>query len=347
MMSTHSGTVVIVGAGSVGVVTGYDLTRAGAQVTFLVRPHRTEQLARPQALYSYDDSTVDHFSDYEVITSPTALSRHPADIVIVTLDGAALHAEAGLHLVDHIGRAYRGTRTGVVLATGGIGMRGWFVQQSGLAREQVAMGSAAALIHEVPAAGLPSDPAVDQELLASADYAYRHQSPAGFVVDDSAPEVTEALLTVYSGDGVPAAASVPADQLAVGVANLAPILAWGLLGWRPLEDVEASDPTWQLAVDAMHEIQRLPVFGAAGRAAAEQTQPATVLESFRQTAQAVRPLGYAAFNAYHHGDKVNRQDLDILEQARHLAAADRVATPALDALIERLSTNSPAPRDQP
>lgn len=41
--------VCIVGAGSMGVFTGFDLSRAGVDVTFLVRPHRQEQLARPQA----------------------------------------------------------------------------------------------------------------------------------------------------------------------------------------------------------------------------------------------------------------------------------------------------------
>lgn len=338
-MSPQPPAVVIVGAGSVGVVAGYDLSRAGSQVTFLVRAHRTEQLARPQVLYSYEDNTVQHYSGFDVITDAAELLQRPADIVIVTLDGAALRAEAGVHLTQELGRAYRDTKTGVVLATGGIHIRSWFIEQSGLREDQVAMGLATTLIHEVPAAAMPSDAAVDAALLGSADYAYRRMHSSGFMVDDTAPEVAQTLQRAFSGEGVLPAAIVSDNQITANIAGLTPILAWGLLDWRPLDEFDASDPTWQLAVDAMREIQRLSLFGDTGRSAAEQTEPAAVLESFRQTAEATRPLDYAAFNAYHHGGKVNRQDLDILDEARQEAAAEGAATPALDTLIDRLAAS--------
>lgn len=330
--------VIIVGAGSVGVLTGYDLSRAGADITFLVRPHRLEQLSRPQALYSYDDHTLQHFSGYDLITDPAALSQRNADFVIVTVDGAALRTEAGLQLVSEIGRAYRGTDTRVVLATVGIGVRSWFVEQSGLADDQVAMGGTGALIHEVSAAKLPSDPTVDEELLATADYAFRHPSRAGFRVENNSPKLTDAFTTLLAGEGVPAAVSIPEGQLGVGAAALAPILAWGLLGWRSLQEVDPADETWQIGVNSMRETQRLSAFGETGQAAAARTDPAGVLEAFRQQEQDSQPLDLAAFNAYHHGGKVNRQDIEFFEHARRLAAADGAATPALDAFIERLTT---------
>ncbi|NQX10420.1 ketopantoate reductase [Microbacteriaceae bacterium VKM Ac-2855] len=335
-MSTPSAEVVIIGAGSVGIVAGYDLTRAGAHVTYLVRPHRTEQLSHPQALYSYDDNTLDHFSAYDVIADPAALASTPADLVIVTLDGAALRSDASQQLVRAVGAAYRDSETPIVLATGGIGIRDWFVAESELTLEQVAMGSATTLIHDISAAALPVDPAVDAELLNSADYAYRRLSSVGFSVDDNAPKVAEAIVSAFESGALPAV-TVPADQTKLGVAGLAPLLAWGLLGWKPLDEIDANDSTWELGVDSMREVQSLSVFGAAGRAAAKQTEPAAVLESFRQTTQAVRPLDYAAFNAYHHGDKVNQQNLDILTHAANLAKADGLTTPALDDLIMRLT----------
>ncbi|MEU2358928.1 2-dehydropantoate 2-reductase N-terminal domain-containing protein [Streptomyces misionensis] len=73
-MSDNRPSIGIVGAGSVGANTAYDLVRAGAHVTFLVRPHRQEQLARPQVMYSYDDNTLDRFDGYDVITDPADLS---------------------------------------------------------------------------------------------------------------------------------------------------------------------------------------------------------------------------------------------------------------------------------
>ncbi|WP_353962837.1 2-dehydropantoate 2-reductase N-terminal domain-containing protein [Streptomyces sp. NBC_01275] len=44
--------VLLVGAGAMGVITGYQLQLACAEVTFLVRPARVEKLSRPQTLYS-------------------------------------------------------------------------------------------------------------------------------------------------------------------------------------------------------------------------------------------------------------------------------------------------------
>ncbi|MFD7705394.1 hypothetical protein [Streptomyces caelestis] len=189
-----------------------------------------------------------------------------------------------------------------------------------------------ALIHEVAAANLPVDPSVDAELLAQADHAFKHLGPAGFTIDDSSPKLAEAFTAVYSGNGIPAATVGPASEMAIGVA----ILAWGLLDWQPLDDVDPTNEAWQLGVTSTREIQRLSVFGPTGQAAAEQTTPDGLLEMFRQMTQLSKPLDFAAFNAYHHGGKVNRQDLDFLDDARRRADAEGLDVPALRELISRL-----------
>lgn len=335
-MTDSTPTIGIVGAGSVGVNTAYDLARAGAKITFLVRPHRLEQLARPQQMYSYDDHTLDSYSGYDVITDPAALSGKPFDFLIVTLDTASLKAEAGLTLIKEIGRAFRGTNTGVILNAVGIEVRSWFIAESGLADDQVAMANTGGLIHEVSAANLPVDPSVNEELLTKADYAFKHLGPAGFSIDDSAPKLAEVFAAVYSGNGVPAAEIAPAAAQAIGVSGMAPTLAWGLLGWRSLDEVDASDEIWQLGVNAMREIQRLSALGPAGQAAAEQTTPEGVLEMFRQMTQLAKPLDFPAFNAYHHGGKVNPQDRAFIDDARQRGEAEGADVPALRQLSYRL-----------
>lgn len=337
-MTDNIASIGIVGAGSVGVNAAYDLIRAGAEVTFLVRPHRQEQLSRPQVVYSYDDHTLDRFSGYDVLSDPAALSDQQLDFLIVTLDNAALRAEAGLTLVEEIGRAFRGTNTRIILNAVGIGVLPWFLAESGLSKDQVAMGNTNALIHEVAAADLPVDPSVDADLLAQADYAVKHLGPAGFLVDDSSPELAEAFTAVYRGNGIPAAGTASASETAIGVAILVPILAWGLLGWRSLDDVEATDEAWQLGVESMREIQQLGVFGAAGQAAAEQTTPEGVLRMFRQMTQQAAPLDLAAFFAYHHGGKVNRQDLDFVNDVRQRAEAEGQDATALRELASLLKS---------
>ena len=339
-MTSTPPSVGIVGAGSVGIMTGYDLARSGADVTYLVRPHRLEQLERPQVLYSYDDHSRHEFSGYAVATDVASFTSRQHDLVVVTLDTAAMRAEAGVQLVKELGAALRDTDTVVVLATVGLGVRPWFVEQSGMDEARVAIGSTALLIHEVARAGLPIAPTVDRQLLESSDYGFRHLTSAAFMVDDSSPRAAEIVADLYAKPEAPGAVTVPADQMAVGVAGLAPILAWGLLGWRDLAtEVDPADPTWRLGVDAMQEIQRLPQFGRAGQEAADGSSAAGVLESFSAMAGISEPLDFAAFNAYHHGGKVNQQDRDLLDHARLLARAEGLDTPALDALISQLASH--------
>jgi hypothetical protein len=84
---------------------GYLLSLAGTAIIYLVRPYRQEQLVSPQVLYSYDDNSLKTYADYEVLSNPAQLAGTSFDFVLITLDGAALRAEAGEQLVDAIGRA--------------------------------------------------------------------------------------------------------------------------------------------------------------------------------------------------------------------------------------------------
>ncbi|MHA7279849.1 ketopantoate reductase family protein [Arthrobacter sp. MDT2-2] len=324
----------IVGAGSVGVNAAYDLIRARIKVTFLVRPHRQEQLSRPQVMYSYDDNTLDQFSGYDVITDPAALSGQRLDVLIVTLDNASLQTEAGLTLTKEIGRAFHGTKTGVVLNAVGIEVISWFLSQSGLSEEQVTMGNTNALVHEVGAANLPADPSVDADLLAQADYAVKHLGPERFLIDDSSPNFAKTFAALYTANGIPVKIESGAES-AIGFSMLAPTLAWGLLNWRSPDEIDPTDETWQLGANSMREIQQLNVFGAAGKAAAAQTTPEGVLQMFRHMAQQSRPLDFADFTAYHHGGKVNRQDLDFIDDARQRAEAEGQDATALRELARR------------
>ena len=86
--------VLIVGAGALGIVTGYHLQLAGAQVDFLVRQGRLPALAEPQVLYCYDDHQLKHFDGYNAYASVMdAKSGGPYDFVVVTMDGATCRGE--------------------------------------------------------------------------------------------------------------------------------------------------------------------------------------------------------------------------------------------------------------
>ncbi len=138
---------------------------------------------------------------------------------------------------------------------------------------------------------------------------------------------------MFTADGGPSAVTITAEDAALQPATLATIAGWELLGWPELATVDAANTTWQLGVEATREIQRLSIFGPAGRTAAEQTTASTSLQSFQQLEKASLPLNFAAFNAYHHGGKVNTQDHHILRDALARGEAEGATMPALRELI--------------
>lgn len=330
--------ICIVGAGSMGVVTGYYLSLGGARVTYLIRPHRQEQLSRAQKLYSYDDNSLKTFSDYELLTDPAQLAGTAFDYILVTLDGAALRSDAGEKLVQAIGNAYRDTQTGVILGSLGIDVKSAFIAQSGLAASRVSLRLAGTLIYEVPNAKLPLHNGVSTELLHQADYGFRHLSPVGLMIDDGAPDVARAFAEVFDRNGKTKCNIMPTRDFAAMITGIAAIGAWEALDWQKLTEFAPSDETWRLGVEAMREFQRLSIFGPEAAAAAEALTPEGVHSMFVGMEHAALPLDFAGFNRYHHGGKVNVQDHQILVEALERGRGEGLDMPALSALVERLSS---------
>ena len=333
MTGSNTPSVCVVGAGSMGVITAYHLSLAGATVTFLVRPHHRERLSRPQTLYSYDDNSLKTFTGYKLLTDPTELAGTSFDFLVITLDGAALRAEAGQRLVEEIGRALRNTNTKVILGSVGIDLRSWFLERSGLAETQVTKGVLGNLIYEIGPATIPLHPGVDPDLLTKADYGYRHFTPAGFHVDLSAPQVGHEFATLYNRCGVSECGVVPVNEFKVWITYFAALAGWELLGWPVTADIDPTDETWRLGTEAMCEFQRLSIFGQTGLAASEKTNAGTLLEFFREQETGTLPLDLAAFYRYHHGGKVNGQDHQILSEALALGEAESADMPALRRLV--------------
>jgi hypothetical protein len=336
MTHSHPASVGIIGAGSMGILTGYHLSLAGADVTFLVRPHRREQLSRPQRLYSFDDNDLKPYTGYELLTDPAGLTGSSFDFVVVTLDGAALRAEPGQKVVDEIGRAFRGTSTAVILGSVGIDQRTWFLERSGLADAQVTNGGLGMWAYEAQRADMPLHDGVSADLLAQADYGYRHLSPTGFVVDLSAPQVAHEFAALYNSSGVSHCAELPIDAHKLIVSVSPASLAWELLGWPAAKDIDTTDETWQLGVEAVKEFRRLSVFGPAGIAASEETTAENVLEVFRQAELAALPMDATAFIAYHHGSKLAGQGNEVLDEAVRRGETEGAEMPALRALLKKL-----------
>jgi len=337
MTNSTASRVLIVGAGSIGMIFGYHLSLANAHVTYLVRPARVERLSRPQTLYCYDDNSLKHFEGYSVISDHAGIAEGKFDYILLTLDGASLQSEDGVKLTKAIGKAVQGTDTKVIQGSMFFDSQRWFKDVSGLRDDQFTSAYFAILAYAPNAVTLPLHGQSDPDLLAQSDLAYSDRMDVGFFIADNTPAIANGFADLYNASGVSKAAVVPAAGFAM-YANAIFALFGGceLLDWPKFSDIDPSDDVWQLAVAAMKEIQALSIHGEAGRQAADATTEAGVLEEQRAIEKKMWPLDLQAFNRFHHGGKVNTQDRAILSASLAAGRAENKEMPALRELLGRL-----------
>ncbi|WP_438853121.1 ketopantoate reductase family protein [Brevundimonas nasdae] len=326
--------ILIVGAGAMGVVTGYHLDLAGAAVTFLVRPHRLPALQRPQVLYSYDDGGLKTFSAYGCITTADALAYGCFDYMLLTLDGVALRNPEGVSLIKAIGAAALDTPTKVIIGAIGIGLKPWFMRLSGLAEDQVFNGAMSIMAYPPASVLLPLHPPTNAAHLAQADLAYVHSGEKGFIVEDSAAEAAHRFSEIYNRCGVSTCEVRPAAAFATSIPALFPVFAASdLMGWPQAEELGADPELWALTTEAVREIQDL---GGHGQGV---TTGQSLIEMWKTWQAATLPMDLQAFNRFHHGGKVNAQDQQLLLDC--VAAGQAIGQPmkALQMLVERITAH--------
>jgi hypothetical protein len=336
--------VLIVGAGSMGIVTGYHLGLAGAEVTFLVRPHRRAELERAQTLYCYDDGMLKEYGGYTLLADPADIVGRSYDFIVVTLDGTALQNQAGEHLVKTIGEAAGDTNVKVILGSVGLDLRPWFLRVSRLPGERVTNGVLAIIAYSPKVVQLPLHAPTDADLLAQADLAYAHRDEFGFGVDDSAPNAAREFAKLYDACGISTCFIKPSTQFSADIAPMFAIFAgMELMGWPALTRVCENAELWSLTVNAVKEIQGLGIHGEAGQKTQAQTTEDGLAASLAALEKDMLPLELQGFNRYHHGGKVSVQDLQILRDCIASGQAEGKDMGAVRAMVDRIE----ALRDRP
>jgi hypothetical protein len=328
--TTH---ILIVGAGAMGIMSGYHLQLAGAEVTFLVRPRHVEKLARPQVLYSYDDGSLKLFSGYRVLTDVTGADDRAYDYVIVTLDGASSRSTEGTALLNDLGNTVRDTAAVVIIGGIGLGLRQHCLDVLGVSEDRVISGWLSLLAYQVASADLPIHPPTDPRVLAQADIAYRTMTAGSFTVEDRFPAVAARFKALYDACAVSHCDVVDHEQFPVQVATVFPIVAASeLMGWPPAAQLTDDEDTWGLVVGAVSEVTSIH-----GDSLTEPTSSESLTQMLAISEEEALPLDWNAFNAFHHGGKVAQQDLELLQD--YPAAGQRQGKPmvALKQLIADLT----------
>lgn len=335
--------VLIVGAGALGVVTGYHLGLAGADVTFLVRDNRLPALAEPQVLYCYDDGELKQFSDYQSTAAVADTAQRSWNFVLVTLDGASCRSDEGSALLAALGDAIRDSDAVVICC--GMGVREHCRRTLELPPGRVLEGTMRLLSHQTGSGEFPVHPPTDPALLEQADFAYRHTgSTDGFTIVADPPGPARAFAALYDRSGVSRCRSMKPAVYTMLTRSFFPIVAvFDRAGWPDVQTLVHNKELMSLGARAMREILSLPEHGWRGKLAGLLINRRTLARTLTGMARDCLPLDYVAFTRFHHGDKVRAQNLQMMRQCADLGRASNKSMPALEQLIDGFASRDPAP----
>ena len=328
--------VLIVGAGALGIVTGYHLQLAGAQVDFLVRQGRLPALAEPQVLYCYDDHELKRFSGYGSYASVMdAKSGGPYDFVIVTMDGATCRGEEATALLADLGDAIRDTKAYAMIS--GVGVRDYCRDVMKLPDERVVEGTMGILSYQTDRVTLPLNPPTDAAKLAQASMGYKHMGKnPGFMVVGQPAAAAQAFKALYDRSGVSKAAIFKGKMFEMFAASIFVTMAqFDMKGWPHADVLAADKDLMALGSRATKEAMRLPQFGLMGKLMSLMMGPGSMAKNNAKMEAICLPVDYSAFNQFHHGGKVREQDIQVLRDTLASGRSQGRAMLALTELLER------------
>ncbi|KHK90246.1 ketopantoate reductase family protein [Novosphingobium malaysiense] len=327
--------VLIVGAGALGLVTGYHLALAGAQVTYLVRPNRMAALADPQLLYCYDDHQLKSFADYRACASVEDATQSEHDFVIVTMDGATCRGEEATALLRDLGHAIRTTNAIAVIS--GVGVLDYCKDVLGLPSDRVMEGTMGILAYQCDRTKMPIIPPTDAGKLSQASLAYRHvgKNP-GFMAIKPPKRSARAFAELYNQCGVSRCAVMDAKLFATFASSIFVTMAmFDLAGWPDAATLARDEELMTLGARATKEVMRLSRHGVAGKLGSLLVSAKSLARTNAKMERDCLPVDYSAFNAFHHGGKVRQQDLAYLQACLNAGTREGRAMPALTELVRR------------
>ena len=333
-MSSESN-VLIVGAGALGVTTGYHLGLAGAGISFLVRPARVSELQGPLALYCFDDGELKQFSDYRVAGSVAEAAQQVYDFVLITLDGAACKSQEGVALLKELGDAIRASSA--VAMANGVGVREHCRDTMQLPDDRVLEGTMGIFSYQTDRVSMPLHEPTDPAKLARSAFAYRHASgKTGFMVAGHPKAPAKAFAALYNRCGVSRCNVLPRKLYSAFTASFFPIVAsLDMAGWPDAETMAKDAEALSLSSRATKEIMSLPQFGLPGRLASLMMGPKAVAKNLLKSEKSCLPMDYIGFTRFHHGGKVREQNVMNLQAAAESGRSQGRAMPALDEIIRR------------
>lgn len=184
---------------------------------------------------------------------------------------------------------------------------------------------AASMLAHQPTKTISVPPKANTGLIAQADLLFAHvYDNRALLVINSQPKLTKKVVSLYEKLPTMRAKVMPGFLDSSGMMMLAmlQLVAWNVDGYHPLPEFQRNKELWSLMIKAQKEILTLPRYGWTGWLISFVLGPWATAKIMAGPAEDALPLPYHEFNAFHHGAKVAKQDVQVLE---HLVAeGDRV-----------------------
>lgn len=331
--------VLIVGAGALGLTCAYHLQRAGAEISFLVRPHRLEALSRPQKLYCFNDDSIKLLENFQVITSPQDLQGKSYDFVLLTLDGSTCRSDQGVATLNALGRQLADTGANLIICGVGIGLYQHVQKISGFADENLLQGTMRMFAYQVADWPEQPQPPTNLELYRQSDIAYLgFANRVGFFMASSPGKASRAFSQLWKESQVSLCQRMPKNLYAAFSNAFFPFtVASEIHGWQSTEALIADSELWPLCCDAQREIFGLRNFGWTGKLLSRLMSDQRLAKMMLNMDEGGKRIGFTAFNRFHHGGKVLEQDIEVIRNCIAAGKKQGRKMQATQALLDRWS----------
>ncbi|KAF1994060.1 hypothetical protein P154DRAFT_527301 [Amniculicola lignicola CBS 123094] len=306
--------ILIIGCGAVGLTQGYHLS-FGAAITYLVRPGRTSAFQPPKKLYDYKENKLRIFDNYRVIESPSEVTAEEFYCIFDTLDGYTARSEGGMATLKAVGELIHDhPATFVVYDAVGLDIDVHYATTMGISKDRLTF--AGSMLAHQPTKSISLPASADADLAAQADILYSYASGNyGLTMFNTRPNLTKALGKVYNKHEKLRIQVVPAFIAPTGtLLAILQLMSWSMDGFQEFAHFRSNKELWNLLLKGQKEILTLPRFGWTGWLLSWLLGSSWVtLKMMTEPAKTALPLQYHEFNAFHHGGKVIKQDIKMLQ----------------------------------
>lgn len=328
--------VLVVGAGALGTTCAYFLQLAGAKISFLVRPHRVEQMGDSQRLFSYADHDVKLLNDYTLYDHSDQLKGEHFDYILLTLDGATCLSEQGTATIRVLGELFSDSQTQLIINGVGFELYEFIQKTTGFSSNQLLEGTLASYAYQIDRPNTPLPQPSDRELHDSCDIAFYQFDQAGFMLANNPRTSAKAFAKLMARSEKMSCRSVPRTLYRMFTSIFFSFSVGSEIdGWRGTPALVDNHELWSLVCESQREIMRLKAFGLIGKLMALITSDKKSAERMLGVEAAAPLIDLNLFNQFHHGGKVLEQDVQVLENCIAVGSREGDEMNASKELIKR------------